>query len=212
MQFLIAVLATASAASTLLMFRRVRASSPLGPVPPPEPAIPAAFARQAAADRPMSRSRTAEMSPGPGRDPWQHELRRCEQAVHRAWCAVDTVSSAQARAELRSVVRRMEAELPAVRALAELGRSFTVGAPSRSGNEAARRVFRQLADAATTFGEFTDQVLAAVGQLVAAPDLDRMRRQVGELRGGFPLLRPMSALLRSGPDAPRSGTLLDPVG
>jgi hypothetical protein len=126
----------------------------------------------------------------PGLDRWLHELQRCEQAVHRAAQAVDSVSSTTARLDLRSVVRRMDAELPSVLALVELGRGLDAG-----GRDESARVLRQLDDAATRFGTITDQVLEAVVDLVATPDLDRVHRQVATLREQFPLQRPLSALL-----------------
>ncbi|MBF6507985.1 hypothetical protein IU422_09540 [Nocardia farcinica] len=137
-------------------------------------------------------------------DPWLHDVRRCEQAVHRAGCAVDAVSSTRARQNLQAVVRRMDAELPNVRALAELGRGLTA-----SGADAAvlRRVRAQLADAAVRFGMITDHVVEAVVELVANPDLNRMHQQVVVLRDQFPLLRPMSAVFGPKPAATPTRTL-----
>ncbi|GAB3294133.1 hypothetical protein [Parasphingorhabdus pacifica] len=155
--------------------------------------------------------RPAGTAPLPERGPWRQGLHRCEQSVRRARCAVDSVSSAQARAQLLPVVRRMDAELPAVLALVELGRSLADGPGTVRGELAVYRVSDQLDDAGNRFGELTEQVLAAVGQLVAEPDLDRVHRQAAELRDGFPLLRPMSALYGTEP-APAPGAVLDPVG
>lgn len=131
-------------------------------------------------------------STAPGLDRWLHRMRRCEQAVRRAAQAVDSVSSSSARLDLRSVVRRMDAELPHVRALVELGRALD--AAKHDDVAAATRVLRQLDDAANRFGALADQVRDAVVDLVAAPDLDRMHQRVVALRAQFPLQRPMSAL------------------
>lgn len=148
----------------------------------PMPAHPMRTA--SVADRPASSA--------PVLDHWLHELQRCEQAVHRAAQAVDSVSSSTARLDLRSVVRRMDAELPNVRALVELGRALDAG-----GRDEAARVLRQLDDAATRFTMIADQVLETVVDLVTAPDLDRVRQHVVTLREQFPLQRPLSALLAS---------------
>lgn len=129
-------------------------------------------------------------APQPRPDPWLEQLHRCEQAVYRAYRAVDSVSSTRARNGLQAVVRRMEAELPDVRALVELGR----GLGEERGNAAAR-VRQQLEDASVRFLMVTDNVLEMVVELVAAPDLNRVNQQVTVLREQFPLLRPMSAVL-----------------
>lgn len=142
--------------------------------------------------------------PPPVPDRWLHEVQRCEQAVHRAARAVDAVSSTQARNQLQTVVRRMDAELPNVRALSELGRGL---ASSDPGDDAVvRRVQSQLDDAAVRFGMITDHVLEAVVNLVAEPDLSRVHEQVTVLRDQFPLLRPMSAVFgpKPGSTPPRS--------
>jgi hypothetical protein len=125
-------------------------------------------------------------------DQWLHEVQRCEQAVHRAARAVDAVSSTQARHGLQAVVRRMDAELPNVRALSELGRGLASSEPTD--DAVVRRVQSQLDDAATRFGMVTDHVLETVVELVANPDLSRVHEQVTVLREQFPLLRPMSAV------------------
>ncbi|MGP4015222.1 hypothetical protein [Saccharopolyspora sp. 5N708] len=136
---------------------------------------------------------SARFSPSAPLDQWLHEVQRCEQAVCRAARAVDAVSSAHARDWLRMVVRRMDAELPNVRALSELGRGLAGGGP---GDDAVvRRVRSQLADAATRFGMVADHVVDTVVELVADPDLSRVHEQVTVLREQFPLLRPMSAVL-----------------
>lgn len=129
-------------------------------------------------------------STAPGLDRWLRELQRCEQAVRRAAQAVDSVSSNTARFELRSLVRRMDAELPTVRTLVELGRGLEAG-----GRGESARVLRQLDDAATRFATIADRILETVVELVAAPDLDRVHQQVVTLREHFPLQRPLSALL-----------------
>lgn len=103
---------------------------------------------------------------------------------------------------LRSVVRRMEAELPNVDALVELGRSFDNGSGSAREHAATARVIEQLDDAVTRFALITDQVVETVVQLVAEPDLDRVHEQVAALREQFPLLRPMSALVGTAPGEP----------
>ncbi|WP_243790212.1 hypothetical protein [Saccharopolyspora gloriosae] len=129
------------------------------------------------------------------------DLHRCEQAVARARCAVDSVSSARAREALLMVVRRMDAELPSVEALVEVGRGLNTGSrglpDAEHGDEVLRRVRGQIADVAERFGVIADHVLNIVVELVAAPDLHRMHRQVAVLRDQFPLLRPMSAVFGS---------------
>ena len=50
-------------------------------------------------------------------------------------------------------------------------------------------------------GAATDQVLEAVMELVATPDLARVHERVVALRDQFPLQRPMSALLVAEPGA-----------
>ncbi len=139
-------------------------------------------------------------------DQWLHEAQRCEQAVYRAARAVDAVSSTQARHQLQTVVRRMDAELPNVRALSELGRGLAGSEPSD--DAVVRRVRSQLGDAATRFGMVTDHVLEAVVELVAEPDLSRVNEQVTVLREQFPLLRPMSAVVGTVPDSAPTRSLL----
>ncbi|GAA0505085.1 hypothetical protein GCM10011581_33080 [Saccharopolyspora subtropica] len=137
-------------------------------------------------------SPAAQPVPAQVPDQWWHDVQRCEQAVYRAARAVEAVSSEQARHGLQTVVRRMDAELPNVRALAEVGRGVAVGS---SRDEAVlRRLQGQLDDAAARFGMVTDHVLEVVVQLVADPDLSRVHEQVTVLREQFPLLRPMSAV------------------
>ncbi|WP_433870367.1 hypothetical protein [Saccharopolyspora sp. CA-218241] len=131
-------------------------------------------------------------------DPWSVQVQRCEQAVHRARCAVEAISSASARHALQAVVRRMDAELPSARALAELGRGLDRG--GRAGDTAVLdRVVRQLDDAVERFGAITGEVLDAVVDLVADRDLDRLHERVLVLREQFPLLRPMSSLVSPAP-------------
>jgi hypothetical protein len=141
-------------------------------------------------DLPLRTASERPASAAPGLDRWLHELQRCEQAVYRAAQAVESVSSSTARLDLHSVVRRMDAELPNVLVLVELGRGLDVG-----GRDESARVLQQLDDAATRFGTVADQVLEMVVDLVAAPDLDRVHRQAMTLREQFPLQRPLSALL-----------------
>lgn len=93
----------------------------------------------------------------------------------------------------------MDAELPNVRALVELGRSLDAG--GHDDEPATGRVLGQLEDAVMRFGMVTDQVLQAVVELVAAPDLGRVHQQVTTLRDQFPLQRPMSAVLGGQPDS-----------
>lgn len=134
-------------------------------------------------------------------DSWTRQLNRCEQAVCRGYRAVESVSSTPARHGLQSVVRRMEAELPDVRAMVELGRGL---GPQQA--VAARRVAGQLDDAATRFALVTEAVLEAVAELVTTSELPRLHQRVRDLRGEFPLLRPLSAMLSS--DAPEGGQAL----
>lgn len=117
-------------------------------------------------------------------DAWEPFVQHCEQAVLRASRAVEAMSSQQARNRLQTIVRRMDAELPNLRVFAELGRGL--GDSSRDA-EIARRVRTELAGAEQRFGAVTGEVLA----LVEDPDPERVQ----ELRGRFPLLRPISAVL-----------------
>jgi hypothetical protein len=119
-------------------------------------------------------------------DPWTPAARRCEQAVHRAGQAVEAVSSRETRNRLQAVVRRMDAELPDVRVLAELGRGL---GDSRRDVEVAHRVRAHLAGTAVRFAGVTEEVL----ELVAEPD--DVERRVAALRDRFPLVRPLSAVL-----------------
>ena len=184
-QVLVAVVAgVLGVAATLVVLARRRRRTPPAPPPPPV-AAPAV----------------------PGRDRWLPPVRRCEQAVSRATRVVESVSSTQARGALRCVIRRMEAELPDVRMLMELGRGLD--AAGRHDDPATGRVHRQLEDAATRFTVVTGQVLDVVAELVAEPDLSRVRSHVADLRQRFPLLRPMSDVLRPARDAPTTRALAD---
>ena len=125
----------------------------------------------------------------PEPDPWAARQQRCEQAVRRAERAVDAISSARTRRRLRSVVRRMDAELPDVSALAELGRGLDDG-------PAARRVAEHLDGAVVRFGEFTGQLLETVAELVDHPRSELVDQRTAALREQFPLTTPFSAVLR----------------
>lgn len=127
------------------------------------------------------------------RDRWFGEWHRCEQAVCRAARAVESVSSVRARQGLSGVVHRMDAELPNVRVLVELGRGLE-GDGIREA-DAACRVLDQLVDASARFAAVTDHVLECVVELVAEPDLERVSERVTVLRDRFPLVRPMSAVV-----------------
>ncbi|MFC7341620.1 hypothetical protein [Saccharopolyspora griseoalba] len=127
-----------------------------------------------------------EVLPEVPADAWAPAVRRCEQSVHRAGQAVEAVSSRETRNRLRAVVRRMDAELPDVRVLAELGKGL---GDSRRDAEVAGRVRAQLAGAAARFAETTEEVL----ELVA--DAEDAERRVAALRDRFPLVRPLSAVL-----------------
>lgn len=156
----------------------------------------------------LSRSRLqpwprAEPSPQPspepepaaataGPDAWSRRLHRCEQSVGRAERAIDTISSDRTKQRLRLVVRRMEAELPTVSALAELGRGLEAG-------PAADRVSERLDDAVRRFAEFTGQALEAVAELVADPEPELVDRRVAALRAEFPLTSPFSTVLAPAP-------------
>lgn len=146
------------------------------------------------------------LAPWPLPDKWLHEVQRCEQAVYRSARAVDAVSSTQARHQLQTVVRRMDAELPNIRALSELGRGLAGSEPP--GDAVVRRVQSQLDDAATRFSMVTDHLLETVVELVAAPDLSRVHEQVTVLREQFPLLRPMSAVFGPKPGLAPARTLV----
>lgn len=139
--------------------------------------------RQAALGPPLAAATPAE-APA---DPWTPAVRRCEQAVHRAEQAVDAMSSRASRNRLQAVVRRMDAELPDVRVLAELGKGLT--GDTRRDIEVAGRVRAQLADTASRFAEVTEQVLG----VVAEPE--HVDRRVSTLRERFPLVQPLSAVL-----------------
>lgn len=137
------------------------------------------------------------------RDAWLCEQNRCEQAVRRAARAVDTVSSERARRSLRRLVHRMDAELPYVRALVELGRRLEP-TPSAERDAATARVHRQLVVAATRFDEVADELARSVAELVADADLGAVRSRTDVLRERFPLVPSMSALAKSsrGAEAP----------
>ncbi|MER5394414.1 hypothetical protein [Saccharopolyspora sp. NPDC002686] len=189
-QVLIALVAGACGAGVVLAAstgRRRTAPAPLPQQPAPAPPVQAQLVQVRPQDR------------------WLHDVRRCEQAVQRAAQAVEAVSSAQARQQLHAVVRRMDAELPNVRALAELGRGLT---STGSDEEVLHRVRGQLEDAAVRFGMVTDHVLEAVVELVADPDLNRVHHQVVVLRDQFPLLRPMSAVFGPTSESAPARTLL----
>lgn len=173
MLLLVAVIASAAGAGSVLVMFRVRAHRPAGT------GTPCREAQQASA----------------GPDRWLCRMRRCEQAVRRAELAAESVSSEQARSRLRLVVRRMRAELPSVRTLVELGRGLD-GGPRRDAS--TERVFEQLTAATDRFAAITDQVLESVVRLVAAPDLDRLGGEVGALREQFPLVRPLSEVWDTG--------------
>lgn len=136
--------------------------------------------------RPEEQVAAEAPDPLPRRSPdvWEPHVQHCEQAVLRASRSVEAMSSQQVRNRLRTVVRRMDAELPNLRVLAELGRGL--GSTSRDA-EVAGRVRAELTEAEKRFGAVTGEVL----ELVEDPDAER----VGELRGRFPLLRPISAVL-----------------
>ncbi|MCX2728902.1 hypothetical protein OOZ19_01485 [Saccharopolyspora sp. NFXS83] len=179
------------AAGTLLACRLLRKRSV-----PPEPVVPPRPTAEPLGDHGLGEPDRA--------DTLLRDLHRCEQAVARARCAVESVSSARAREALLMVVRRMDAELPNVQALVEVGRGLGAGARPRGlpdadrGDEVLRRLRGQLCDVAARFGMITDHVLDIVVDLVAAPDLHRMRHEVAVLRDQFPLLRPMSAVFGPG--------------
>lgn len=155
-----------------------------------------------------ARSSRTTSAPAPVRparyDCWARDLDRCEQAVSRAASAVHSVSSAPAREGLLMVVRRMDAELPNVAALVELGRGLAAENPPEQarGAQVRGRVRGQVADAAERFGSIAEELLEIVQRLVADPDLSRLRGDVAVLRDQFPLLRPMSAVFRQEPAAP----------
>ncbi len=100
----------------------------------------------------------------------------------------------QARRSLHAVVRRMEAELPNVHALVELGRSFDSGTGQHE--PVVPRVRGHLDDAVDHFDILTEHMLDIVTELVTDPDLERLEEQVTTLRGRFPISRPMSTITR----------------
>ncbi|MDI2029140.1 hypothetical protein QFW96_10995 [Saccharopolyspora sp. TS4A08] len=163
LQVLVALIAGAAGAGVVLAVRRRGV--------PEEPAE----AVVAADPEPLPRSEP---------DGWEPFVQHCEQAVRRACRAVEAVSSLRARNLLRTVVRRMDAELPSLRVFAELGRGL--GSAPRD-VEIARRVRAELTDAEQRFAEVTAEVLDLV------EDTDPQRVQ--QLRCRFPLVKPLSAVL-----------------
>ncbi len=101
------------------------------------------------------------------------------------------------------VVRRMDAELPNVAALVELGRGLAAEDPPAQarGAQVQTRVRGQVADVAERFGSIAEELLKIVQRLVADPDLPRLHGEVAVLRDEFPLLRPMSAVFEPEPAA-----------
>lgn len=137
-----------------------------------------------------------EPAPAPREDDSAHDLCRCEQAVARAARAAHAVSSASAREGLLMVVHRMEAELPSVEALVQLGRSLAAQPePPERTARVLHRVREQVSEAAAAFAAITDRLLQLVVEFVDRPDFQRMRSEVAVLRERFPLLRPMSEIL-----------------
>lgn len=163
------------------------------------------------------------------RDRWLCELNRCEQAVRRAVCAVDTVSSLPVRRGLRQVVYRMDAELPTVRTLVELGREFDSAAPeakpvvdgsasaeqgSSARRDTSRRLHRQLREASAVFTSFADRLTAVVAEFSAEADPDHAQTRIAGLRERFPLLPSMSEILaarqeRTRPRSAETGSLVE---
>ena len=190
----------AAAAVAVLLGERWRRASRAAPVPV------AADGWQGLQHREQPPRRAVEPPVPP--EGWQGPVHRCEQSVRRAQRAVEAISSERTRRRLRPVVRRMEAELPDVSALAELGRGLGGGpaadrtadrnaerAAERAGHKAADRVAARLDAAAERFARFTEQLLDVVAELVAAPGPDLVDRRAAELREQFPLTSPLSAVL-----------------
>lgn len=118
---------------------------------------------------------------------------------------MDSISSARLRERLSPVVRRMAAELPNVRALAELARGLESGAacagdplpaPSHAG-AVAGRTREQLDNAASRFAGIADEVLETVADLADEPGPDGVPERVAALRERFPLTCSMSEVLGS---------------
>ncbi len=163
------------------------------------------------------------------RDRWLCELNRCEQAVRRAVRAADTVSSLPVRRGLRQVVYRMDAELPTVRTLVELGREFDSAAPeaepaaggevsaeqgSSTRRATSRRLHRQLREASAVFTSFADRLTEVVAELSAETDPDHAQTRIAGLRERFPLLPSMSEILaarqeRTRPRSAEAGSLVE---
>ncbi len=144
------------------------------------------------------------------RDRWLCELNRCEQAVRRAVRAADTVSSQPVRRGLRQVVHRMDAELPTMRTLVELGREFdSAAAEAKPGaGEAAPaerdsserrttswRLHRRAREASAEFTSFADRLTEVVAELNAEGDPEHAQTRISGLRERFPLLPSMSEIL-----------------
>ncbi|MGJ7905671.1 hypothetical protein ACOQFL_04240 [Actinopolyspora sp. H202] len=134
------------------------------------------------------------------RDAWLCELNRCEQAVHRAVRAADTVSSLPVRRGLRQVVYRMDAELPTVRTLVQLARELDAGdSPVATADSTRRAALRRIQEgvvvAVSRFTELGDQLGGVVAELAAGADQEHAQRRIAALRERFPLLPAMSAIL-----------------
>lgn len=193
----------------VLLSRRRMAKLPPSPAAaeagPAGPAGPAGIAGIAGTDEPAGTTaiaastgtREVPATAGPAdlpyRAEWLPAVTSCVLSLSRARRAVDAVSSQEARGYLHVVLRRMDAELPNVRVLAELGMSLQQTGPRD--DAALQRVRAQLQDAVRQYASFAERLLGVVEDLVNEPDLDRTRQHVDSLRRQFPLLRPMSELV-----------------
>ncbi|GAB2757284.1 hypothetical protein GCM10027174_36690 [Salinifilum aidingensis] len=121
--------------------------------------------------------------------------RHCEQAVQRCLRAVEAVTAESARSELAALVRRMDAELPTVRALVALADELAAGSDGRT---AVAHVDAGLAEAARGFDALAAEVLALIDELPRLPGRQRTSERTARLRSRFPLAPPMSAVTRVG--------------
>ncbi len=115
-------------------------------------------------------------------------MRRCLRAV-------EAVTAEAARSELMALVRRMDAELPTVRALVALGDEL---AASSGGCAAAAQVDEGLDETARGFDELAAEVLALIDELPRLPGRQQTSERAARLRNRFPLAPPMSAVTGAG--------------
>jgi len=153
------------------------------------------YARQGCAPETCARSED-----NPSHMRWQCQ-ERCAQAVRRSERAVQAVTAESTRSELHAVVRRMAAELPNVRAVVALGDEL-VAQPADIA--VVHRVDVRLDEAAQEFESFADAVVGLIDEVVRDPAV-APSSGTSRLRQRFPLLSPMSAIIRGERPAPGAG-------